>query len=204
MRMRHYLLVVSSVMSFCACGEPEAYVIYQDGQEPEVIPRGTVVGPGGGVVDQGTGGGTPNNMMGGGGAGTWPVTPDMLGPSTPISTTPCTMMPGERAIFVENNGSIYFSDGVLRCIAPADSTNVSLSWKHSMSISAVSLRVGGEAASWTTQQASVNSVEVIPSYFLDTFPVTGGSTVDVYIESSVGISEFFLGFDDPAENDLGG
>lgn len=200
--MRYGWLWVMCVCGVAACGEPEAHVVYQRGQEPTVIPRGTVVGPGV-TPDQGTvipDSGTTNPNPNPNPTETWPVAPSMLGPTTPISSTPCTL--DNRLIFADNGG-VYFSDGVLRCTVPADSTNVSLNWKHSSSTS-MYMRIGGASGAWMNVGGTLNPADILPSYYADLVPVPGGSTVDLYIENSAMLTDFFIGFNDPASEEEGG
>lgn len=197
--MKYGWLMCAVMMGVMACGDPDVNIIYKEGKAPVVVSGGGVV-PGtgtdlGGVTPTPTP--TPTPM------GSWPPSsPAALGPTTPISTTPCTL--GERrSVYSDSNAGVYFSDGVMRCTAPIDSTDVSISWGHP-SISNMYVRVGGDSGTWMSVMGILNESSVLPAYYADFIPVQGGATVDFFIERSTMLTELFIGFDDPSQSGEGG
>lgn len=190
--MKYGWLMCAAWMGMMACGDPEVNIIYKEGKAPVVMSGGGMV-----PVTRADAGMVPTPT------GAWPPSsPTALGPTTPVSTTPC-MLDERRSIQVDTGAGVFFADGVLRCTAPVDSTDVSVNWGHP-STSSIQIRVGGDGGTWMSETGFLNEEPMSRSYFADRVPVQGGGLVDFYIEDSAMLNELYIGFDDPSLNEEGG
>lgn len=131
------------------------------------------------------------------GVGDWPPSdPSQLGPTTPISSYPCTLTQNSLQA-VEGTAKNVFQDGVLSCMSPALLEFVYINWEPAESYD-LYIRVGGSAAAWqrlmgTTSISSPSRAEV------ESTMIPGNTQVDFYIDRFQTIDEMYLVFQEPGE-----